>query len=52
MTVREFIMALSDYPPDDEVVVTGHVWSGINDPEAYESEPTLVPDNGKVRIIA
>jgi hypothetical protein len=52
MTIRELIMALADYNPDDEVVVIGHVWRGINDPEEYESEPTLVPDNGKVRIIA
>lgn len=52
MTVRELIMELADYNPEDEVVVQGTSWVGSSEPEQYETEPTLLPGNGKVLIIA
>jgi hypothetical protein len=52
MTVRELIMELAEYPPDDEVVIEGTSWVGASEPEHYDTEPTLLPGDGKVRIIA
>ncbi len=45
-------MELAEYPPEDVVVVTGTSWVGCSEPEQYETEPTLLPGNGKVTIIA
>jgi hypothetical protein len=51
MTVREFIMELSDYDPDAEIVVKGSCPKNPGEEvDSYDAEPFTIAGDGKVTI--